>query len=70
MFCVVYRTGGSARFQWHRSIVFQTRQEAEGALSAVLVAGYKGHIEDYERSLRIGLPETFEPGDPIPGNEV
>jgi len=58
-FCVVYRTGGTENFVWHRTIAFETREDAVKTLRELEAAGYPGHIERFGPSLRIGLPETF-----------
>lgn len=57
-FCVVYRTGGRENFVWHRSIA-GNRQETIERLESVRRQGYKAFLEHYDRSLRIGLPETY-----------
>lgn len=57
-YCVVYRTGGTDNFQWHRSASF-TKAEAEAAYDAVKRFGRKCHIADYDLSMAIGLPDTF-----------
>ena len=58
-FCVVYRKGGLANFTWHRSIAFQTPTEALDVFDMVNRGGYPGHVEDYDHSMSIGLPETY-----------
>lgn len=61
-FCVIYRSGGYARFTWRRSIPM-SREDAYAKLAEVRTAGYAGHVEDFERSLALGLPETYEAGE-------
>ena len=56
--CVVYRTGGTVNFQWHRSLAM-SRSEAEASAEAQRRMGREARTEDYQRSLAIGLPETF-----------
>lgn len=57
-YCVVYRTGGTANFQWKRTCSM-SKSEAEKALRDVVRMGYKGHIADYNQSVNIGLPDTY-----------
>jgi hypothetical protein len=57
-YCVVYRTGGTANFQWKRTCSM-SKPEAEKALRDVVRMGYKGHIADYNQSVNIGLPDTY-----------
>lgn len=61
LWTVVYRVGGSERFEWRRTLAYPTRQEAQDSRDALQRAGYKAHVEDYHASLSVGLPETFEP---------
>jgi hypothetical protein len=63
-FCVVYRTGGTANFKWQRTVP-QDREQATLTCSDVNRAGYPAHVVDFQQSLKIGLPETFEAGDPV-----
>jgi hypothetical protein len=58
-FCVIYRMGGTDYFTWHRSLAFATREAAFLACANVQHMGYLAHVEDYARSMAIGLPETF-----------
>ena len=58
-FCVVYRKGGPDNFCWYRSIAFQTSSEALDVFDMVNRGGYPGHVEDYDHSMSIGLPETY-----------
>lgn len=57
--CIVYRRGGSENFTWHRSIAM-TRSEAIDAQAATEKMGYRCYIVNYNQSLAIGLPETYE----------
>lgn len=59
MKCVVYRTGGKLNFKWHRTAAMPA-QEAITALDEVRKQGYTSFIEDYERSVDIGLPSTYK----------
>lgn len=56
--CVIYRTGGTHNFQWHRSAAM-SKAEAQKAQEATVRMGYPAHVESYPRSLAIGLPKTF-----------
>ena len=60
--CVVYRTGGTENFTWHRSVAM-TAGEARQVQRDLARMGYRSHIEHYARSVAIGLPETYEVGD-------
>mgnify|MGYP001607777856 CR=1 FL=1 len=48
--CVVYRTGGTEKFTWHRSIAM-TADTAIQAQRDMAHMGYRSHIELYKRSL-------------------
>lgn len=56
--CVVYRTGGTENFQWHRSLAM-SYDEATNARDDAERMGYAAHVENYQRSVSIGLPETY-----------
>lgn len=56
---IVYRVGGTKRFEWRRSIAVSP-EEAKGLLASVQAQGYKAFTVDAALSLAIGLPETFE----------
>ncbi len=58
-YCVVYRTGGTERFQWHRTVA-DSRENTDRLLAEVRQAGYHAFMTDYSQSVAIGLPETFE----------
>lgn len=57
--CIVYRTGGTENFQWQRSAAM-SRDEAEKGKAEVERMGYKALVCNYQSSLAIGLPETFD----------
>ena len=59
--CVIYRTGGTENFTWHRSVAM-TSDEAIQVQRDLARMGYRAHIERYRRSLAVGLPETY--GEP------
>ena len=56
--CVIYRTGGTENFIWHRSVAM-TSDEAIQVQRDLSQMGYRSHIERYQRSLAAGLPETY-----------
>ena len=58
-YCVVYRMGGTARFEWKRTFP-KSRENAQKDLADIERMGYKAHVADFEQSLKIGLPETYE----------
>jgi hypothetical protein len=62
--CVVYRTGGTANFVWHRTIAL-TPDEAQEALEEVKSMGYHAFLENFFLSLAVGLPETFSLDFPL-----
>lgn len=62
--CVIYRTGGTENFKWHRTLAMQA-EEAWDVFVAMIRLGYVGHVEDYFASLAVGLPETFSPDFPL-----
>lgn len=64
LFCVVYRTGGTQNFKWHRTLAM-TRDEADGVFASTILAGYVAYYEDFYKSVSIGLPETFSPDFPL-----
>lgn len=58
--CVVYRKGGTNNFTWHRSEALATKDAALDLSESVNRSGYLAHVEDYDRSVAIGLPETYD----------
>lgn len=59
VFCVVYRTGGTANFKWVRTVGMSAIQAAE-LRGEVARMGYKAMVVNYAYSMAIGLPETYE----------
>ena len=57
-YCVVYRTGGTANFQWHRTIAMSKEAAQECAVDNRKM-GYPSMVVNYQQSLTIGLPETY-----------
>lgn len=62
--CIVYRTGGTSNFKWHRTLAM-TPDEAEQCFESVSHQGYACHIENFFSSIAVGLPETFSPDFPL-----
>lgn len=60
LFCVVYRTGGTANFKWNRSTVYYKVADARESAADCRRQGYHCFVADYKRSLEVGLPETFD----------
>ena len=58
-FCVVYRTGGTENFRWHRTIP-DTKEETQERLVGIRAMGYRAYTEIHRHSVAIGLPETYE----------
>jgi len=58
-FYVIYRTGGTDNFKWHRTLPMK-RDEAIKAQEDTEKMGYKCFIAEKESSDKIGLPETYE----------
>jgi len=60
-FVVVYRVGGFARFTWRRALPVATYEEAAAQVADLTRMGYTTLApQDYDRSMAVGLPETFE----------
>ena len=59
-FTVIYRTGGTENFQWHKvATVFTSRLLACDKADELIKMGYPAIIHDADRLSSIGLPETF-----------
>lgn len=59
IYCVVYRTGGTANFKWHRSLAM-TREEADSSKKELERMGYRAMVVSHLLSISIGLPDTFD----------
>jgi hypothetical protein len=57
-YCVVFRTGTPHFFQWHRGLPM-AQAKALHAREVLESLGCKAYIERYDRSLSIGLPDTY-----------
>jgi hypothetical protein len=59
-YCIVFRKGGTENFKWHRS-ASMTEAEAIKSLEEEKRAGRPSSMMvDYDLSMSIGLPETFD----------
>lgn len=53
--------GGTANFTWNRSFdIHLSRERAEAAADEVRRMGYHALVTDYDLSLAIGMPDTYE----------
>lgn len=59
LYCIVYRTGGTNNFQWHRSSAM-SKADAQRAKKHNEKMGYKCYLVNYAQSVNIGLPTTYE----------
>jgi hypothetical protein len=59
-YCLVFRTGGTENFKWHRTNEHYTLDEAILKNQEVQKMGYKSYVVKYQESKNIGLPETYE----------
>lgn len=59
LYCIVYRTGGTDNFRWHRTLAMPY-EEAKAALKSTARMGYRCHMAIFSYSIAIGLPETYE----------
>jgi len=59
LFCVVYRVGGTANFQWCASLAMPKAEAIEAKASTERM-GYKALLYKYNDLLAIGMPETYE----------
>lgn len=63
---VCYRIGDRSNFKWKRIIVpFTTRAEADEKRAEFERMNYKSLVYDTEKLNAIGMPDTFEAGDPV-----
>lgn len=56
--CVVYRTGGTENFEWHRTLAM-SREAADGSKEAIERGGRRAMVFRYSQSVKIGLPTTY-----------
>lgn len=59
-YCVVYRTGTPDNFRWNRSLPheFDAARDLKTSMDRVEIHCL---LEDYDRSVSLGLPDTFTP---------
>ena len=68
-FTVAYRVGTSRDdFQWRRSFPIATREQAADVARTYQCCGSPTKIYRTSQLDSIGLPETFDSSDPVPGN--
>lgn len=56
---VVYRTGGTANFKWHRTLAMSQEIAIRTAADTVRM-GYACFVDSYVSSKARGLPTTYE----------
>jgi hypothetical protein len=56
--CVVFHTGGTVNFKWHPTFPMG-RPEAEEVAEIARRMGYVAHVESYNLSMSVGLPDSF-----------
>lgn len=59
-YCTIYRFGTREDPKWSRTLPFDTYEEAHEYTKETQALGYHAFTEDYDASLRIGLPEGWE----------
>jgi hypothetical protein len=59
-FTVIYRTGGTVNFKWHKAFPVETATEAEALRQSTERMGYKALTHRTSELNKIGLPETYE----------
>jgi hypothetical protein len=57
--CVIFRTGGTENFHWYRTLA-TSHENACVVRHDLRNAGFRAHVERYDLSLSIGLPETYQ----------
>ncbi len=61
-YCAIYRNGGTENFSWHRVMNPTTRDIAEADAAILRRGGRLAYVVQYERSIAVGLPETYAAG--------
>ena len=59
LYCIVYRTGGKENFWWKRSLP-DIQENIISRANEMRREGYHCLVVDYNASINIGLPETYE----------
>jgi hypothetical protein len=62
-YAVIYRTGGTENFRWHRVLDILTREEAATKADELNRMGYPSLVHNADRLNAIGLPDTFSAED-------
>jgi hypothetical protein len=62
-FAVIYRTGGTENYRWHRVLATFTRDEAATKAEDLARMGYPALVHNAARLDAIGLPDTFTARD-------
>lgn len=60
-YCIVWRAGGTHNFEWRRTAPEHSRPAVELMCEVIQRMGYRAHVADYGMSMKIGLPDTFDP---------
>ena len=59
-FTVIYRTGGTVNFQWHRTLTSERSREALKTFAAGIERmGYKARVVTLQELAVAGLPHNF-----------
>lgn len=61
-YTVIYRMGGTERFEWRSCVPVATMQEAVSLKESIERGGRKALIHRTSQLAAIGLPETWEGG--------
>lgn len=59
-YTVIYRTGGTENFKWHKTVEYQSYQSAASSMQDIVKGGRIAMIFDTSLLSSIGLPETFD----------
>ena len=62
---IIYRTGGTENFQWHKSIAYLSKEEAAVSMKELERMGYAALMHTTRLLESIGLPETYSATDQI-----
>jgi hypothetical protein len=57
---VVYRTGGTANFKWHRTVTLLSQDEAESCARGVQAGGRPAIVYTEDELAEKGMPQTFD----------
>jgi len=59
-YTVIYRTGGTENFKWHKCVPVGSHADAEEQKQEIERMGYKAIVHKTAEIESIGLPETYE----------